>query len=260
MRKLLVLLTGCFLVAGIIGMLLVYSGYRKGQTEYADLVSVYYKKDDRSKISVKNTEAQIVENEVQLPADAPLPATIDFSNLMQINEDIVGWIDIPAIDISYPILQGKDNEYYLHRDIYKEYLYAGSIFMDANNNDDFQNFNTILYGHNMRDGSMFAKLKDFQQKNVFSSCPYFWIYTNQGSILYRIFSVHLAENESSTYTIRFANAEEYCDWFQNMKDSSVIQANIMEQELTSVVTLSTCTGEEQLKQVVQGGMVYLLPN
>ena len=112
MRKLLVLLTGCFLVAGIIGMLLVYSGYRKGQTEYADLVSVYYKKDDRSKISVKNTEAQIVENEVQLPADAPLPATIDFYSLMQINEDIVGWIDIPAIDISYPILSSISNRFF----------------------------------------------------------------------------------------------------------------------------------------------------
>ncbi len=239
-------------------MLLVYNGYRKGQAEYANLISVYYSKEDPVKEPVKKPETLIEKNEEQLPADAPPPATIDFAGLKQINKDIVGWIDIPAIDASYPILQGEDNEYYLHRDMNQEYLYAGSIFMDANNNDDFRNMNTILYGHNMRDGSMFARLKDFQQEDTFSSCPYFWIYTDQESILYRIFTVHSAENGSSTYMIRFANFEEHRSWFLNMKDSSVIQVSAMKQELKPVVTLSTCTGDSQIKQVVQGMIVHLL--
>ena len=86
-----------------------------------------------------------------------------------------------------------------------EYLFAGSIFMDAYNNASFYNYNTIIYGHNMRDGSMFARLKEFSNEATLRQCPYFWILTPDADYLYKICSIHQASSGSDTFTVRFAD-------------------------------------------------------
>ncbi|MFR3321064.1 MAG: sortase domain-bontaining protein [Lachnospiraceae bacterium] len=74
------------------------------------------------------------------------------------NSDIVGWLRIRALDISYPVVQGKDNDYYLHRTFEKTDNFAGCLFVNSYNMGDFTDQNTIIYGHNMKNGSMFGKL------------------------------------------------------------------------------------------------------
>ena len=142
-----------------------------------------------------------------IPEDAPEKISVRWNELQQKNEDIVAWIYIPALDISYPVLQADDNEYYLHRDVNREYLYAGSIFMDAWNNPFFYNYNTIIYGHNMRDGSMFARLKDLSDPDTIKGCRYFWIFTPEADLLYEICSIHGAVAGSETFTLRFEDYE-----------------------------------------------------
>lgn len=114
-----------------------------------------------------------------IPLDAPKRKTIDWDGLKDRNEDIIGWIDIPAVEISYPLVQGDDNEFYLHRGIDKEYLFAGCLFLDSACDRELQNYNSIIYGHNMRNGSMFARLKEFLSAETVQKCPYFWIYTGE---------------------------------------------------------------------------------
>jgi len=87
---------------------------------------------------------------------------IDFEGLRKINEDLVAWIQIPGIGLDYPVVQGEDNEYYLYHTFQKENNKAGSIFLDYRNHDDFTDRRVILYGHNMKDGSMFSNLKQYQ--------------------------------------------------------------------------------------------------
>jgi len=191
-----------------------------------------------------------------LPADAPQRREIDWTGLTKINADVIGWIDIPAIEVSYPVLQAEDNEYYLHRDIHQEYLFAGSIFMDSYNSPDLSNYNTMLYGHNMRDGSMFAKIRNFRDEETLKSCRYFWIYTPEADYLYEICSIHYAAVGSDTYTVRFNDYDSYIDWLGKMQQSSDPATGVELAGGDRIVTLSTCTTDSSTRTVVQGKLVW----
>lgn len=86
---------------------------------------------------------------------------VDFNKLEEINPDVIAWIEIPGLEISYPVVQGRDNDYYLHHLITGENHKSGSIFMDFHNQEDLSDRNTIIYGHNMKDGSMFGTLDQY---------------------------------------------------------------------------------------------------
>ena len=149
------------------------------------------------------TKSGRVPQTEELPPDAPKKLSIDWEALLQRNGDVIGWIFIPAVSISYPVVQGDDNGYYLHRGIDREYLYAGCIFLDSMCDRTWLDYNSVVYGHNMRDGSMFAALKDLLAPETVRKCPYFWIFTPNGDFLFRIVSVHTAAPGSDTYTVRF---------------------------------------------------------
>ena len=108
-----------------------------------------------------------------------------------------------------------------------EYLFAGSIFMDAYNNASFYNYNTIIYGHNMRDGSMFARLKELSNEATLRQCPYFWILTPDADYLYKICSIHQASSGSDTFTVRFADYLKAEDVKFTVKDTGEIQTVVM---------------------------------
>lgn len=250
--------------AGIMMAVLTYDGYRAGQRFYQDMQDMYT--DDESDNSRAENENRELEDSKSgagglvirdnLPDDAPDRISVNWPELKIVNEDIVAWIQLPAVSISYPVLQGEDNTYYLHRSAEKEELFAGSIFMDSFNSPYFDNFNTILYGHNMRDGSMFAKLKDYNAQETLDSCPYFWIYTQNADYLYQIFSVHTAQTGGKAYIVRFKDSKEYTDWLQEISDSTSVKANVSVLDGDKVVTLSTCTGDASARQVIHGVQIY----
>ncbi|ANU44954.1 class B sortase [Enterocloster clostridioformis] len=105
---------------------------------------------------------------------------VDFQKLLSINKEVVAWISIPALELEYPVTQGEDNEYYLHYAYNKEPNFAGSIFLDFRNHADFQAQNTILYGHNMLNGSMFGSLKHLDV----STHPKIIVYTPEAVLEY----------------------------------------------------------------------------
>lgn len=260
------------LASGAGWMLHTYMGYQKGQTEYAQIADRYTdsiqnsgQKNDRKQGITTEPGTELGQGEVVagslleegsvhtvLPDDAPKRKQIDWDGLLERNPEVAAWIEIPALDLSYPVVQADDNEYYLHRSLDREYLFAGCIFMDCFNDPELTNYNTILYGHNMRDGSMFAALKNLRDPDIYSSCPFFWVYTPKADCLYRIFSVREASVGSATYSVRFADSAEYSRWLEKMSEDTGIAAEVDLQQGDRVVTLSTCTGDTVTRQIVQG--------
>ena len=181
---------------------------------------------------------------------------VDFTALHGINDDIVGWLKVGALDISYPVTQASDNDYYLHLTFELVQNAAGCIFVDYQNRPDFQDDNTIVYGHNMKDGSMFGTLKNFVQDGVYESDPYFWIYTPERIYKYEIFNCSTVGAVSNTYTLEFGSRKE----FQNYLDKALMQSQVDSSKVKvkssdKIVTLSTCTGDEETRFVVQGKLV-----
>ena len=181
---------------------------------------------------------------------------VDFTALQGINDDIVGWLKVGALDISYPVTQASDNDYYLHLTFELVQNAAGCIFVDYQNRPDFQDDNTIVYGHNMKDGSMFGTLKNVGQDGVYESDPYFWIYTPERIYKYEIFNCSTVGAVSNTYTLEFGSRKE----FQNYLDKALMQSQVDSSKVKvkssdKIVTLSTCTGDEETRFVVQGKLV-----
>lgn len=170
---------------------------------------------------------------------------VDFEKLIRINEDIVAWISIPELDVGYPVTHGKDNEYYLHHAYNMEENFAGSIFLDYKNTADFKDQNTILYGHNMLNGSMFGSLKHLDV----SDHPQVIIYTPEAVLEYeavdnRIISV----TEKKYYQISFQEAE-FLSTLQGLSPE------IAETENEKILTLSTCNGNLAQRRIVSCKLV-----
>lgn len=181
---------------------------------------------------------------------------IDFEELLEINQDVVGWLKVDAIDqINYPIVQGEDNEYYLHRTVQQTDNFAGSIFMDYTNSANFGDRNTILYGHNMKDGSMFVQLKKFRENDALEKSRYFWIYTPDYIYKYEIFSVAEVGLYGIEYQVSFEKPEDFEVFLENAKVQSEVQTDTEVKLTDTVVTLSTCTGDASTRLIVVGKRV-----
>lgn len=173
------------------------------------------------------------------------------------NKDAVAWIWFKSIEeISYPVMQADDNSYYLHRNTKEQYSFAGSIFMDYHNNYDFSDQNTIIYGHNMADGTMFGSLKKLMDDEFYSKHPYFYIYTRDGRMLkYQIFSASVIQPSSSIYTYAFGDLEKYQEYIDTWVNNSMYDAGTKPSVNDRIVTLSTCTQHGSKRFAVQGYLV-----
>lgn len=147
----------------------------------------------------------------------------------QINEDIVAWIQIPGIGVDYPVVQGEDNEYYLHHTFRKEVNKAGSIFLDYRNRADFTEQRVIIYGHNMKDGSMFHVLRKFQDIDFYREHEEIWLYLPNGSTqVYEIVEYEEVRTTGEVYKMGNKNIEE------------------------NEIILSTCSSRSDRRLIVKG--------
>lgn len=162
------------------------------------------------------------------------------SRARKVNSDIVGWIKVSSTKIDYPILQGKDNKYYLHRNYRQEKSKAGSIFMDYRNNPAGENFNMILYGHRMKDGTMFADLKKLLREDFYIKKPEIYVETLGKTYRGEVFSVYLTTTGFNYIETDFANEEEYLQFLKTLQKRSVFWQDAELTPDTQILTLSTC--------------------
>ena len=204
----------------------IYTEYKKGTDEYNHI--------EQMAVTDRAPDAQ---TEVAGPdAEPKPPIDVDFAALKSVNEDVVGWIYVEALDnISYPIVQGKDNE----------------------NSGDFSDCNTLIYGHNMKNGSMFGHLKKFvEDQGLYNKSRYFWILTPDKNYRYEIISAYTTGVDSDTYTLFKGPGEEFQNYLETIRGYSEIQTDPGELTIKDkIVTLSTCTGNESTRFVVQGKRV-----
>lgn len=232
----------------------IFMEYKAGADEYSQITDSVVKERDADAEEVQKLKNS--EGKEEKHWNSPLE--IDFQELKNINEDVAGWIYMEALpDISYPIVKGDDNDFYLHHTYKKESLFSGSIFMDMKNTKDFSDQNTIIYGHNMKDGSMFGTLKDYKKEEIKNKSPYFWIITEKEAYKYQIFAIYTADVDGDTYTLIQGPGKETIRYGEAMEKKSEVTVKAHKFKATDkIVTLSTCTGDTSTRFVVQGVMVY----
>ena len=194
---------------------------------------------------------ELVENKLKkkLPK---MKNPIDFEGLGEINPEVIAWLKVEGIDASYPVAQGPDNDFYLHRTFEKMDNFAGCIFLDAETSSDFTDQNSVIYGHNMKNGSMFGKLKQYKDQALYDEYPYFWIFAKNFIYQYRIFSAMETNSSNDLYKIRHYTEEDFEELLSNMHTHSLIDTGVTAGSKDRIVTLSTCTANSSVRFIVAG--------
>lgn len=246
-----------FVVAGI-NVFRLGSEYRKGIQEYEKLEN-YAEVADDTAIETAEEETEAAEAEEE-KVTIPVSLDVRFDELQSLNEDFVGWIYYAPLELSYPIVRGDDNDYYTHYTFEGEKNASGAIFMDFLNRKDFTDYNTIIYGHNMRNGTMFGSLKKLlNDESYLEEDQNFYIFTEDATYMYEIFAVYLTKADSNTYNLIRSEEEQ-----QALLDYVAENATYLsDKEVTAqdqIVTLSTCHGLHSTNRTVVMGVLVASEN
>lgn len=249
--KLVIFCLLCLIAFCLYKILPYYLNNHKSISEYKDLSSSYVKVDD-------DTE----DHENSESADSTpfwAKTSVDLASLQKLNPDIKGWIrfdNTDVIPIDYPIVYDGSNDTYLHADIYKKYSYAGTLFIEENNKGDFSDLSTIIYGHNMNNGSMFGSLKKYyRDSSTYDDNQYFTIYTADKAYRYQIFSYFSTTTESFVYQTGFSQGEEYKSYLSSLLSSSSKKTGITPPDDAKIVLLSTCQGRDSNTRFIVCGLL-----
>ena len=247
------------LCVSIVWLVLIFTEYRKGDQEYDELQNYITEVQDEGEEPTQDEGSEEAQEQKKYTAD---PTTeyhrvdVDFDGLKAINPDVVAWIQFETVKISYPVVQGTDDEYYLKHTFKGQENSAGSIFMAASSKSDFSYMNTIIFGHNMKNASMFGWLGRYKSESFYAGHEYFWIYTPEADYRYQICSVHetLAEGDALFWSDK--PCQEYTDYVQKIMSASKYNTGVSMAEDDKMVTLATCTSKgKQYRLFVHGKLI-----
>lgn len=218
-------------------------------------------KKNENMLSNINNSAILDTAEIEIPVDSaenPEETTkietysLDFNNLSSINSSTVGWINVPGTSINYPVTQASDNNFYLSHTFDKSYNSAGWIFADFRNKFDGTDKNIIIYGHNRKDSSMFATLKNTQTQEWFENKNnhYITFTTPTETQVYEVFSVYKIKTESYYITTSFTNDNSYSEFLNTLKGRSIYNFGTNLTSDDKILTLSSCDSSGKYRIVV----------
>ena len=167
---------------------------------------------------------------------------MDFSALRQQNPDVLGWILIPGTRVSYPVVQGTDNSYYLDHTWRGGKNSVGAIFMDYRNSGDLSDFNTIIYGHRMNNRSMFGTLSQYKSRSYWQAHPYVYLTDDSGTHRYEIFAAGEVSVDSDVYRLGLRSSSGRQSFLDSCLSLSALNTGVTPHVYDKVLTLSTCTG------------------
>lgn len=176
------------------------------------------------------------------PAEAEelAPITVDFEALQTVNPQVVGWIYCEDTVVNYPVVQGTDDSYYLKHAYDGSASSNGSIFVEVENAPDFTDVNTVIYGHNMKNRTMFGTLEDWAQQDYYEAHPVFWLLTPERDYKIQLFSGYTTSGGSDAYMLFPEPGEELNEYLQESVEKSDFFSNVMTPEDGKYVLLSTC--------------------
>ncbi len=251
-------------VISLCGLLALGSGFLmvRDLNQYSESAGAY--EDVASHVELpEQTEAPEDDNTETEPAgedtSVVLP-TVDFDALRETGPDIIGWLTLPDTAINYPVTQKEDNEYYLHHLYDGTYNKVGCLFADYENQEDFSDRNTIIYGHNMRDGSMFATLNEYDEQSYYDGHPQMYLVTPGGGYIVEIFTAFVARpgesgSDTSPWRLSFKDDGAYTTWLSEMAGRSVIETDVTVTSSDKVLSLSTCTPGGASRFIVMGKLL-----
>ena len=173
----------------------------------------------------------------------PLENQTELDKFKQMNSDVVGWVRVPNTRINYPVVLTDNNEYYLDHNVERKRQKAGAVFMDFRNNDEDKRKHLILYGHNMKSGSMFHDLTSYKSKDFFDNNRKIVFSLDGETYEYTIYAAYIVQADAGFIQTSFNNNRDFVDYMQKFRSQSKFQTNEMINESDQVLTLSTCTYE-----------------
>lgn len=162
---------------------------------------------------------------------------------IHVNNDYQGWLKVNGTKIDYPVVRGLDNAYYLDRDFFKEKSDAGSIFMDYRNIGNFKDRHTVIYGHHMKNGEMFAGLHKYKEKEFLmenKNISFNSIYDGKD---FEIFSAYVDSADDYELKLEFENQREYEKYLENLSELSIYEIDFKANGKKKLITLATCSYE-----------------
>lgn len=161
----------------------------------------------------------------------------DWASLQAENSDIIAWIYVPSCDISFPVVQGDDNDYYLNHTTQGEYNARGAIFLSNTANPSFTDDNSLIYGHSVEGGGMFTSIKNFTDEAFFNEHPSFYLLTPNANYECQILAYAKTVDPSVYYTTSFGG---YRDETINQFKSEALYSRDIDTTDKTLVSLSTC--------------------
>ncbi len=219
-----------------------YREYKAAEDEYSDLAEAYIQED----ANADDLNGSVEAGDAADGKISTYPALkIDYDALFRTNEDFACVLYIPVLDLKYPVVYSSDNVDYLTTTFEKKRNFAGAIFYDSMSPHDFRAKNTFIFGHNMKNGSMFGKLKKLEkEEGLCASNPYIYIYTKDHVRKYRIFSFYKTIETSASYD-DFDGDEGYDQYVKRCRTNSSFKIDEQDIDFTKrpqLLTLSTCIG------------------
>lgn len=227
-RIILILVFGAVFVFSLFQVVSISRNYSQAVDTYDEL------RNNRTFDSSQNTPDS--HNSLNWPQ-------VDFDALKKINPDIVGWVYIDGTNIDYPIVQGDDDDFYLNHMFDLTPNKSGAIFLESKNSADFTDKNTIIYGHNMKNNSMFAQLMDYKEQKFYDEHRKILIVTPERRYVAVIFAGYVAETDYDSWKISFKDDKEFSDWVDYNIKKSAFFSTLMPESKDKILTLSTCSYE-----------------
>lgn len=247
-RSIIFVIALCVFIYSAVQLVIIYMGYKQGEDTYKDIEDMFVQKNtentDKNESTDENTKTEKEEEEKVF--------VWDYEKMYKYNEDTLGYIRNGDV-ISYPILQTDNNDYYLTHLVSGDYNSSGAIFVDAGIKEGLEADNAIIYGHNMKNGSMFGTLKYYKQEAYAKKYQDIHIYTDKNEYIYKVFATYTTAPDSNIYVFGFLNGEKFVEYLNECREFSTsdLMPEYKFSENDKIITLSTCTNDGKERFVVQ---------
>ena len=213
----------------------------------------YFKEVYDSKKQAESLAALTTQPEAETYPAEPAEVQPQYRAAYNENNDLVGWIVIPNTTINQPVVQATDNDYYMRRNFYKEYERRGSVFMDYRNSIDTFNKNTIIYGHNYLDSTMFSDLENYKDIEFYKTAPVIEFNTIYQNYKWKVFAVFLTTASPEldngyvfNYIYPFMTDDNFADFIAEVDKRSLYHTDVEVLPTDKILTLQTCTRDLDL--------------
>lgn len=244
MRKLkllmLIVLSGVFIYSGTNIAIYWYDGYM------SDKINARLKQQYEAALQARQAEADQHE---AAGTESISPELLQelyeqrFKGLLELNPDVVGWISIAGTEIDYPVVRHTDNDYYLNHNLEQSRSSHGAIFMDYRNQSLLEDKHTVIYGHHMKDGSMFGELSNYKDETYYQAHNRIRLDGLKQSTEWQIFSVYVYTPEHQFFQFQYADEQEYSNYLQKIVEASSYDTEVEVSAEDQLLTLVTCTYE-----------------